>query len=253
METPNRIAAQIFGHNRAPLDEVLAKDFAELAAEVERAVKVVTSTPAKIKDEADFAATGTLANRVKSLAKRIEETRKDETDPLFKAQKEIKAHFDALADQLDRALKPHLAAADDYTRAKAAEERRRREDEARKLREKEEAERRKADETTNDNTAARAEGRAEALGAKAEKLESGQGSAADAVRTKTAGGGVATARTVWDFSVANYNDLDLNELRSFIPQAEIDKAIRSVVRIQKGNTTLKGVSVFEDTKATFRS
>lgn len=252
META-RIAEQIFGHNKAPLDEVLAKDFAELAAEVDAAVKKITARPAKIKDETDFAATGELVISARKLTKRLEETRKDETDPLFQAQKAIKAHFDAMADRITKALAPHQRAADDYTRAKEAEERRRREEEARKAREREEAERRKVEEAKTVDGAARAEGRAEALAAEAERLEQGGGTAADAVRTKVAGGGVATAATKWDFSIENYDAIDLNKLRPFLNRDHVEAAIRSMVRVQKGNTELPGVKVFQDTKAQFRT
>lgn len=247
------VAEQIFGANKAPVEEVLAAEFAELAAEVERAVKAVTDRPAKIKDDVDFAATGSLANRVSALSKRLETTRKGETDPLYKAQKEVKSYFDLLAEQLTNAIKPHIDAANSYTRAKQAEANRLRQEEERKLREKAAAEAEKANTSENTGVAARAEGRAEAFSAQADKLAGAGTSAADAVRTKVAGGGVATARTFWNFRVADYAVLDLNQLRDFIPQEDIDKAIRSKVRVQKGNTKINGVEVFEDTQAQFRS
>lgn len=253
METPNRlpIAEQIFGHNKAPLADVLAADFAELFADADKLADKAKARPAKIKDEADFAATGALANEVRAFTKRLDDARKAETDPLRTAGIEIKAAFDVLIDKLNAAFAPHQDAANSYVREKDARERREREEAARKIREQEERERQKA-ETASGQTAARAEGRAEALAAQADKLEQGGGSAADAVRTKISGGGVATARQGWDFSVPDYGALDLNELRTVLPRADIDKAIRSIVRIQKGDTNLKGVKVFPATSASFR-
>ncbi len=249
---PARVAEQIFGHNKAPLEEVLAKDFAELAAEVDKAVDWIVKRPAKVKDETDFAATGEIAIRVRNLVKRIEETRKDETDPLYRAQKDIKAHFDLMAERLTKAVQPHQQAADDYTRAKAAEERRKREDEARKLREKEAAERAKA-ETGTGASAARAEGRAEQFAAQADAVEQRSAqSAAETVRTRVAGGGVATASQKWDFAIEDYDAIDLNKLRPFLNRDHVEQAIRSMVRVQKGNTNLPGVRAFQDTKAAFR-
>lgn len=247
-----RVAEQIFGHNKAPLAEVLAKDFADLAAEVDAAIAKITGRPAKVVDDTDFAAVGDLAVAARNLGKRIEETRKDETDPLFRAQKDIKAHFDAFADRLARAIKPHQDAADTYTRAKAAEERRLREEEARKLREREAAERAKAEQASG-ATAARAEGRAEALAAKADAAEEAANqSAADLVRTRGAGGTTASASTKWDFAIEDYDAIDLNKLRPFLNRDHVEQGIRSMVRVQKGNTNLPGVRVFQDTRAAFR-
>lgn len=254
METRVPISEQIFGHNKAPLAEVLAKDFKELASRVDAAVAKIGKRPAKVKDEIDFAAVGQLVLDARNLAKEIEETRTDETGPLFRAQKEIKAHFDALAAKLTTALVPHQTAADDYTREKVAAERRKKEEEAKKLREKEDAERAKA-ETLTGAAAARAEGRAEVLAGQAEAAESAAGQrAADAVRTKVGGGGVATATTKWAFAIDDYSALiaPMGPLGPFINRDAIETAIRSIVRIQKGDTRLPGVRVFPDTKASFR-
>lgn len=246
------IAEQIFGHNKAPLDEVLEKDFAELAEDVDKSVKAIDSRPAKVKDDADFAAVGEIAIAARNLIKRIEELRKDETDPLFKAQKAIKAHFDIMAERLASAVKPHQNAADTYTRAKAAEARRRADDEARRLREKEAAERAKAEQGAG-AAAARAEGRAEQLAAQADAVQArADQSVGDHVRTRTSGGGTATARTSWEFAIENYDAIDLNKLRPFLNRDHVEQAIRSMVRVQKGNTVLPGVRVFEETKAMFR-
>lgn len=254
METRVPISEQIFGHNKAPLEAVLANDFKELAGRVDAAVAKITKRPAKVKDETDFAAVGALVLDARKLSSEVEETRKGETDPMFKAQREIKAHFDALVDKLAAALKPHQTAADDYTREKAAAERRKNEEEAKKLREKEDAERLKAENSTG-ATAARAEGRAEVLASQAEAKETaaGQG-AASAVRTKVGGGGVATARTKWAFAIDDYAALiaPMGPLGPFIKREAIEAAVRSVVNIQKGDTRLSGVRVYPDTKASFR-
>ena len=254
VETRVPISEQIFGHNKAPLDDVLATDFKDLADRVDDAVKKINKRPPKVKDDADFASVGHLVLDARKLTSELDETRKGETDPMFKAQREIKAYFDALSDKLAAALKPHQAAADDYTREKAAADRRKKEEEAKKLREKEEAERAKA-ETLTGAAAARAEGRAEVLAGQAEAAESAAShGAASAVRTKVGGGGVATATTKWTFAIDDYDALiaPVGPLGPFINRDAIETAIRSIVRIQKGNTRLPGVRVFPDTKASFR-
>lgn len=251
MENRTPIAEQIFGHNKAPLDQVLETDFADLAAEVDAAVKKITARPAKVKDDTDFAAVGQIAIDARKMTKRIEDTRKDETVPLDEAKREIKAYFDDLAGKLTAAIKPHTDAADNYTREKAAAERRKREEEAKKLREKEEAERQKAASATG-QTAARAEGRAEAYAAQAEEAEADAGmKAADAVRTR-AGGVTASASTKWDYAIEDYNAIDLNVLKPFMNRDHVEQAIRSLIRVQKGNASLPGVRIFQDTRAAFR-
>jgi hypothetical protein len=248
------IAEQIFGQNKPPLDEVLAKDFIDLAADVDKAVAAINGRPAKVKDDSDFASVGEVVIATRNLVKRVEETRKDETDPLFKAQKAIKAHFDMMADRLAAALKPHQNAADTYVRMKAAEARRKAEDEARALREREAAERLKAEQASG-AAAARAEGRAEQLAAQAEAVQArADQSVGDHVRTRTSDGGTATARTVWSFSIYDRNALvaSMGPLGPFIDEASIEKAVRSVVRIQKGSTTIPGVRVSDAEQAAFR-
>lgn len=249
--TRTPISEQIFGQNKAPLDEVLAKDFAELSTALAGEIGKLSALPAKIKGDVDFATVGQAAIRIRALTTRLDTIRKGETEPLFKAQKAIKAHFDALADKLTAAFAPHQRAADDYTRAKAAEDRRRREEEAKKLREQEERERQKAAEAKSIDTAARAEARAETFGAQADALETDR-KAADTVRTSVAGGGIATATTKWDFTIEDYEVIDLNKLRPFLNRDHVETAIRSMVRVQKGNTSLPGVKVFENTRASFR-
>ncbi|MCR6673287.1 hypothetical protein [Devosia ginsengisoli] len=244
------IAEQIFGHNKAPLEEVLPAETAEWQAEADRAVAALADRPGKIKDETDFAATGKLVLRAKSFLTRIEDARKAETDPLYQAQKGIKAHFDAIAARVDQALGRLTAAADDYARAKAAEEKRQRAEEARKLREQEEAARAKA-EAASGKTAARAEGRAEVLGERAAELE-GDIKAADAVRTHIAGGGVASAKQGWDFEITDYDAVDLNKLRPYLARSAVETAIRSAVRVGKQHTSIPGIRVFEAVKAAFR-
>ena len=72
VETRVPISEQIFGHNKAPLAEVLAKDFKELASRVDAAVAKIGKRPVKVKDETDFAAVGQLVLDARNLAKEID-------------------------------------------------------------------------------------------------------------------------------------------------------------------------------------
>lgn len=78
-------------------------------------------------------------------------------------------------------------------------------------------------------------------------------STADIARVKSdEGGGMSTGREVWGFEIADYSKVDLNALRNFFKPDEIDKAVRKLVKLQKGQTKIDGVRVFEDVSTTFR-
>ena len=91
------------------------------------------------------------------------------------------------------------------------------------------------------------------MASQAERAErQANASTADTVRTKV-GGVIASATTKWDFEITDYDAIDLNKLRPFLIRADVEKAVRSFVRIQKGSAVIPGVRVFEDVKATFRT
>jgi hypothetical protein len=171
------------------------------------------------------------------------------TDPLFDMQRAIKAHFDTMIGEVNAAMRPILDAANQYTREKKAREQREAEEQKRRLEEEQARLRAKAEQ--GGKSAVQAAARADALGAQAETITTTV-KASDAVRTKMAGGGVATAKTSWTFEVTDYDKIDLEALRPFLNRDHVEAAIRSMVRVQKGNTKINGVRVFEDAKASFR-
>lgn len=246
------IVEQIFGSNKAPLPVVLDADFSDLRAEVNEMLTRALAMPRDVKSEDDLGSIGNCIADIRALVKRVDGIRMDEGRPLLDAQRGINDHFNNLKGILSDATEPLQRAADDYARRKAAEERARREREAAEARRRAEEERQKAEAAKSDTAAARAEGRAEAFEARAERAEdAAASSAADLVRTRTAGV-TASAKTEWAFRIADYDAIDLNKLRPFLARADVEKAIRSMVRIQKGSTQLPGVEVFEDVKSTFR-
>ena len=246
------VVDQIFGDNKAPIAEVLPKDFAEITKEVETFIANAAKLPKKLKDDTDLGVFGQHVTDLRAIAKRVEGLRTDEGAPLLAATKALNAFFGGLKDRLDAARSTLEAAATDYQRAKDAAERERKRREAEDLRQREEAERAKA-ETATGVAGARAEGRAEQLASQAERAErQANASTADTVRTKV-GGVIASATTKWDFEITDYDAIDLNKLRPFLIRADVEKAVRSFVRIQKGSAVIPGVRVFEDVKATFRT
>lgn len=248
------VVEQIFGQNKAPIQQVLDADFDDLVIEVDRAIIKAGRLPSAIKDEAGLGDYGAAVTEIKALAKRIDGIRTDEGRPLLDAKREVDAFFNGLGVRLGETTKKLEAVATDYQRAVAAEARRKAAEEAERLREKEEAERRKAEEAGTAAGAANAEGRAERFASRADRAEeAANASAADLTRTRV-GGVTASAKTVWDFRIKDYAAVQatLGPLGAYLPRADVEKAIRSLLRIQKDGASLPGVEFFEDVQATFR-
>lgn len=74
-----------------------------------------------------------------------------------------------------------------------------------------------------------------------------QAKPADMARTRSSGpkGGIATLVTSWDFEVTDYPKVDLEALRPFLKRDDVEKAIRTFVRINKGSSQIEGVRIFE--------
>lgn len=248
------VADQAFGDNKAPIPEILAADFAFLEALVQRAegfAKGQNLNPATDEDQATL---GKAILGVKALAKRIDGIRADEKAPVFNAGKEIDAFFKSFDARLNAALAPVTKAADDFVRRKAAEERARAEREAQEMRERAERERQRAEAAKSATAAGNAEGRAEAADAKAEELEAqANASAADLTRSRI-GGVTTTAREVWTFRIDDYAAAvaPLGALGPYFAREDVEKALRSMVRIQKGGAAWPGVTFFQDVKSDFR-
>lgn len=249
VETHKPVVDQIFGDNRAPVDEVLAADFADLAARARAlAARMEAETPSRVETEEEQIAVGRLITEARALAKEIDATRTSEGKPLLDAKRRVDAFFKDMAAILDRAEGPLRRAADDFTRRKEAERReiaRRRQEEARR---KEEEARRRAEEAKSADAAGRAAALAEQQAAQADdyarEAETG---------TKVSGGGVtASGRRTWEYEIEDYAAVDLNALKPFMDRKAVDAAIRSMVRIQKDQTNIPGVRVFETVKTQFR-
>ena len=248
------VAEQIFGHNRPPVEEVLAADYKGLIAKVDQMVRRAAGMPKKIRTDEQVTLVGNAIADMRALANEIDEARKREGKPLFDAKKSLDGWFKDLAARIEDHRGDLQKAADDHARAKAAEERARREREAEAARKRAEEAERKASEAKRPGTVARYAGAAEAASVEAEEKarEAGAGHA-DLVRSR-AGGVTSSARAVWTFRIDDYGALmeTLGPLGPFLARDDVEKAIRSLVRIQKEHTDLPGVSVFEDVKATFR-
>lgn len=254
--TPARrsVVDQIFGQNKAPLDEVLAADFVDLQAEVSDLLDKAGDLPSRVDSDDDQIKVGKWIIDAKDLAHKVDKTRTEEGRPILDAQRGINGFFKAVAEPILKAVDAHQRAADDYARRKAAEERARAQREAEEARRREEEERQRAEQLKRPDAVARAEGRAEALAAEADAAEErALASNADLTRMR-AEGVTSSARTTWAWEFESKNALydSLGPLSPFFAEADVVKAINAMVRAQKGRTSLPGVRVFEKAVASFR-
>lgn len=74
---------------------------------------------------------------------------------------------------------------------------------------------------------------------------------ADMARTRV-GATLSTLQTQFDFAIDDLDLVDLNALRPYISRADVDKAVRAFVKINRGSKTLGGVRIFEVTKGQYR-
>jgi len=243
------VAAQIFGGNKAPIEEVLEADFADLRQTVEDMLARFADAPAEVRGDDDMIAIGTIISDARAVVKELETTRTKEGGPLFEAKKTIDAFFKDLIGQIDTAEKRVRDRADAYTRKKQAEEReiaRRKAEEARRA---EQEARDRAEAAKSAEAGGRAAARAEALAAQADA----ETKAADQASVKVKGDGVtASTRARWTFSIADYDAVDLNAIAPFMSEDCINKAVGAMVRAQKGRAKIPGVHVYQETTTTFR-
>lgn len=247
------------GGNMPPeptLKERLTETYAPMIAEVDRIAEVATALPKVVGNDKDLDRVGVVVKDAKAMAKRLDGARKAEKKEFDDKGKEVQAHFNPVIERLGLIAERLEDRATAYQREKLAAERREREEAARKLREKEEAERRKAQQAEDAGRAAvagRAEDRAEIAGQRAAELEDqAAGSAADLTRTRGASGTLATSKTTLDFRIVDIAKVNLETLRPYLDREAIEKAIRSLLRFQKGNAVCEGVEFFENVKASFR-
>lgn len=254
--TENRtpVVDQIFGANKAPAEEVLAADFADLIAEVDAACEAAEGKAKTPKDDDGQTDLGKSIIGLRALTKKIEETRTTEGKPVLDAQRAINGFFGDLKAKIDAKQKNLQGHADEYARQKAAEARAKAAREAEELRKKAEKEAAKAETAKTPQTAGSAEGRAESLKAQADRKEQeASGSAANLTRHRAAGV-TSSSRAAWVARIDDYPAAiqPLGMLGNFFDEAAIQKALNALVKVQKANAKWPGVAFYQDTKANFR-
>ena len=205
-------------------------------------------------DDVQLGRVGDVVKAARQAASKLDTIRKAEVEPHLGAQREINGFFKGAIERLERIGASLEVRATSYQRAKAAEERRILEERARKEREEEDRQRAIAEEEASRNrpsAALKHEDRAEEAAERAARAEAAaRASAADLTRVRSGTGTVATTRTSWAFEIVDASMIPLETLRPYLPRAEIEKALRSYVRM--GGRGLAGVRIFENETASFR-
>lgn len=253
VDNPRAVAG---GNNPPPLREILAEKHAEIAVSIDGLADRANSAPKEIATDADLGRVGDIVKDARALNKRIDKVRDDEGRPHLEAKREIDAFFKGHMERLDRVAATLQKRADQYQAAKAAEARRVAEDKARREREEADRQRRIAEEEAARNrptAALKHADKAEVAEERAAEAEAAAAASnADLTRVRSETGTVASARTGWDFEITDYAAVPLEALRPYLARAEVEKAIRQHVRINKNAVPLAGVRVFESVKAAFR-
>lgn len=243
----------VIGGNNPPIPEALAIQYKDLIDKIEPIAERANALPRKVEDDEQLGVVGALVIDANELSKKLEAHRKAEKEPHLTAGREVDAFFNPLVDRLDRIADTFEEISSNYQREKIAAERRAREAEAQKLRDAEEKKRAEADRAKREETVERKHDEADELALRAAQAESRANAAdKDLGRMQTATGVKVGAKTEWKFEITDYDTVPLEKLRPYFARAEVEKAIRSYVKIHKGSTALAGVRVFEDISTNFR-
>lgn len=239
------------GHNSAPLKDMLAASYADMAKEIDEAVAAADRAPAVVENDTVCGKVADLVKDLRNLRKQAETGHDDEKRPFLNAGRDVDDYFRAPMANADAAIKsllarqaPYLDAKDKAARAaaKAAEDAAREAATAKLL----EAERAQdAGEFDTADTLLNAAAIAEEVAETAALTQSAK--AADLTRMYSRGGSVTSLRREWTFTVENRDAINLEAIRPYLAPADVDKAIRAYVKA--GKRELSGVKIFEQAKA----
>lgn len=266
------------GGNNPPIKERLGDEFEELLATADNLVGRADATVDPT-DDKTLGAASDLVKDIASLLKRTNGARESEKAPFLNAGREVDSFFMPIKERAEKAKVALERRVTAYLRRKADEERRQREEEERRARDEarrlfEEAQERDrqaraaeaeaARQKAEENKTAEAEARAtqtthevqanlalqDAADAERDANAAGRAAAAKpAELARTRGeSSLATLATVWRFEITDINAIPLEQLRAFIPRADIEKAVRQHVRIHK-DKRIAGVRIYEEAQA----
>lgn len=245
---------EAIGANEPPLADRLEIEHAAIADETAALAKRADAAPKEVASDADVEVIGGIVKDARALTNRARNAHKIEKEPYLTGGKAVDAFFKVFTERLDRIVTILEGRASAYHNRKAEEERRRRAEEAARIRAEEDRKRLEAEKAKREATQARKIEEADRLSTHADAMEaSAAAPAADMIeKTRTASGVSVSAETKWEYRIVDYQLIPLDKLRPYLKREEVEKAIRSFVRINKNAEPLSGVEIFEDIKTKFR-
>lgn len=251
------------GHNAPPADAApvrdrLVDDYGQMLARKDELLAAIDRVPATVDDEPTAGKVTDFIKQIAAAIKNANAARVSEKEPYLDGGRQVDGFFKNLTDPLEKGKKAVEARLTEYQRRKAQEERRKREEAERIAREEAEAKAREAAEraaalATDDDldAAIAAEDAASQAAADAHAAEkAADAKPAELSRSRGEYGGVASLRTFWDFKDLDRASLDLEPLRTHIPAAALDQAVRSYIKA--GGRELRGVVIFENATTVVR-
>ena len=242
------------GNNQPPLSTALSDDTEDLRKEIDVFAARASAAPRHVKNDADLSAAGALVTDAKDLGNRIDLKRKMIKDPYLRAGKEVDSFFKPLSERILKVVDVFQALSNAYMREKVAKERAEAEAAARKLREEQAAREeaaRKAEEANRSKTAATHTAKAEEAATKAEEAEArAQAPIEDIAKTTTDTGVTISGKAEWVADIDNYDAIDLNPLKPYLPRDAVEKALKMAVKM--GLRSAAGVRTHQEVKAKFR-
>lgn len=245
------------GHNQPPSDgeafrSELVTRHNDLLDRRTALIEAADRVPETIEDEETAGKAADFIKQLTAHEKAADRARVDEKAPYLERGKWVDTFFKTVAVAEIAGIKKRVTGLlTAYQQKVAEEERRRREEEERHQREeadrlRREAEERAAAAQTDEELDAAVETEAQAADAAAQADRAGraaQAGTAELSRRHSASGTVASLRTEWKCSAWWRPEIDLEALRPYLSDADIEKAIRGYIRA--GGRNLKGATIEE--------
>lgn len=249
----------LIGHNNPPSDldiltERLQENNQKVFDRVDKLKEAADRVPAEIDNDETAGKVADYIKAVNTCHKALEDTRKAEKQPFLDMGRVVDETFKVPQEELAiakaKANKPLTA----YSVKKQEEERKRREVEAEKARKEAEERAAKAKELEDAGLKEQAEAakkQAERENDKADRYEQSATTGAGLGMSRGATASVSV-RKQWVGKVVDREKLDLEALRPYFSDAELQKAVNGFVRDHKGDKKLAGAEITEEASAVTR-
>lgn len=243
------------GHNQPTLADSLALEFSELLDTVQKladkanAVKAVVDEKGLNSDD-DIIQMVEVGKEATKLSSSLDRKKLDRTASLRGDVETINGFFATIKTRVERIKTAFGAKVGEYEEAKKERQRREAAERARQAEEAAAAKLKEAEEARHSvmgdvllNEAVKAEQEFQMAANAAVSAGTGP--------TRTDAGTVSQSKK-WDFEIIDASKIPLEDLRPYFTIADLEKAIRAHVRMNRDTKPLAGVRIFPDTKTSFR-